>query len=62
MKETLNFIEGRFVPTGKLFDNRCPVDNRVISRVHEAGRAEVDAAVAAITGALKHHLGARIRS
>ena len=52
MKDTLNFIDGRFVPTGKLFDNRCPVDNRVVSRVHEAGKAEVDAAVAAARRAL----------
>lgn len=54
MKETLNFIDGKFVPTssGRLFDNRCPIDNRLVSRVHEAGRAEVDAAVAAARRAL----------
>ena len=54
MNETLNFIDGRFVPaaSGRLFDNRCPVDNRLVSRVHEAGRPEVDAAVAAARAAL----------
>ena len=54
MKETLNFIDGRFTPaaSGRLFDNRCPVDNRLVSRVHEAGRPEVDAAVAAARAAL----------
>ena len=55
MKETLNFIDGRFVPSsaGRLFDNRCPVDNRLVSRVHEAGKPEVDAAVAAARSALR---------
>ncbi|PXW25763.1 2-hydroxymuconic semialdehyde dehydrogenase [Paraburkholderia caballeronis] len=52
--ETLNFIGGEFVPaaSGRLFDNRSPVDNSLISRVHEAGQAEVDAAVAAARAAL----------
>ncbi|HLS86617.1 MAG TPA: 2-hydroxymuconic semialdehyde dehydrogenase [Burkholderiales bacterium] len=54
MKETLNFIDGKFVPSasGKRFENRCPVDNRLVSQVHEAGRPEVDAAVAAARRAL----------
>lgn len=53
-KETLHFIDGRFVPSasGKLFDNKSPVDQRLVSRVHEAGQAEVDAAVAAARRAL----------
>ncbi|WP_233835816.1 2-hydroxymuconic semialdehyde dehydrogenase [Paraburkholderia sp. ZP32-5] len=52
--ETLNFIDGRFVPSssGRLFENRSPVDHALISRVHEAGRPEVDAAVAAARAAL----------
>jgi len=52
--ETLNFIDGRFVraATARTFDNRCPVDNRLIARVHEAGESEVDAAVAAARAAL----------
>lgn len=54
VREILNFINGKYVPSasGKLFDDRSPVDNRVIARVHEAGRAEVDAAVAAARAAL----------
>jgi aminomuconate-semialdehyde/2-hydroxymuconate-6-semialdehyde dehydrogenase len=53
--EILNFIDGRKVPSagGRLFEDRCPVDNRLIARVHEAGRLEVDAAVAAARAALE---------
>lgn len=52
--ETRNFIDGGFVTSsgGALFDNRCPVDNRLVSRVHEAGQVEVDAAVHAARRAL----------
>ena len=53
MKQFLNFINGEFVATTKTFDKRAPVDNRVIGAVHEAGQAEVDAAVAAARAALK---------
>ena len=53
MKQFLNFINGEFVATGKTFDNRAPVDNHVIGQVHEAGQAEVNAAVAAAQAALK---------
>ena len=53
MKQFLNYINGEFVATGRTFDKRAPVDNRVIGAVHEAGRAEVDAAVAAAQAALK---------
>ena len=53
MKQFLNYINGEFVATGKTFDKRAPVDNRVIGAVHEAGQAEVDAAVAAARAALK---------
>jgi len=53
--ETLNFINGRYVPgaSGRKFDNRSPVDNRLVSRVHEAGQSEVDAAVEAARAALR---------
>ncbi|TFY97430.1 2-hydroxymuconic semialdehyde dehydrogenase [Ramlibacter rhizophilus] len=53
-RETLHFINGQFVggQSGRLFDNRSPLDNRLVSRVHEAGRAEVDAAVRAARAAL----------
>ncbi len=52
MKQFLNYINGEFVATGKTFDKRRPIDNQIIGAVHEAGRAEVDAAVAAARAAL----------
>jgi len=51
--QILNFINGEFVATGKWFDNRTPTTNAVIGQVAEAGKAEVDAAVAAARAALK---------
>jgi aminomuconate-semialdehyde/2-hydroxymuconate-6-semialdehyde dehydrogenase len=57
MKQFLNFIGGEFVATGKTFEKRAPVDNRVIGLVHEAGQAEVDAAVRAARAALKGDWG-----
>jgi aminomuconate-semialdehyde/2-hydroxymuconate-6-semialdehyde dehydrogenase len=53
MKDIRNFINGEFVATGSQFDKRSPLDNTVIGRVHEAGKAEVDRAVAAAQAALK---------
>ncbi|CAB3788634.1 2-hydroxymuconic semialdehyde dehydrogenase [Paraburkholderia caffeinitolerans] len=49
-----NFINGEYVGnvSGKTFENRNPVDNSLIGLVHEAGRLEVDAAVAAAKRAL----------
>jgi aminomuconate-semialdehyde/2-hydroxymuconate-6-semialdehyde dehydrogenase len=52
MKQIRNFIDGEFVATSNTFDKRSPLDNRVIAKVHEAGRSEVDAAVAAARRAL----------
>jgi aminomuconate-semialdehyde/2-hydroxymuconate-6-semialdehyde dehydrogenase len=57
MKQFLNFIGGEFVATGKTFEKRAPVDNRLIGLVHEAGQAEVDAAVRAARTALKGEWG-----
>ncbi|WHZ12031.1 MAG: 5-carboxymethyl-2-hydroxymuconate semialdehyde dehydrogenase [Burkholderiaceae bacterium] len=59
MKEFLNFINGEFArnTSGKTFDNRNPVDNSLIGKVYEAGRPEVDAAVAAAKAALKGDWG-----
>ena len=54
MKQFLNFINGEFVATGKTFENRAPANNQVIGLVHEAGQAEVDAAVAAARAAFDH--------
>lgn len=55
MKEFKHFINGEFVASasGKTFENRSPVDNSLIGQVHEAGEAEVDAAVRAAKAALK---------
>jgi len=54
VKETQNFIGNEFVSarSGKRFENRCPVDNRLIAYVSEAGEPEVDAAVRAARAAL----------
>src|SRR5262245_18133935 len=54
-KDILNFINGEFVKntSGLTFSDRNPVENSVIGTVYEAGRPEVDAAVAAAKAALK---------
>ncbi|WP_292937888.1 2-hydroxymuconic semialdehyde dehydrogenase [Noviherbaspirillum sp.] len=52
MKQINNFINGEFVTTAKLFDKRSPLNNAVIAKVAEAGKAEVDATVAAARRAL----------
>ncbi|MBS0317077.1 MAG: 2-hydroxymuconic semialdehyde dehydrogenase [Proteobacteria bacterium] len=59
MKEFLNFINGEYVrnASGKTFDDRNPIDNSLIGKVYEAGRPEVDAAVAAAKAALKGDWG-----
>jgi len=50
----LNFIDGEFVAasSGKTFENRSPVDARLLGLVSEAGAPEVDAAVKAARAAL----------
>lgn len=55
MKQFKNFINGEFVTnvSGKTFENRNPVDNRLLGQVHEAGEPEVAAAVAAAKAAMK---------
>ena len=54
MKEFKNFINGEYVAnaSGKTYENRNPVDNSLIGLVYEAGKPEVDAAVAAAKAAL----------
>ncbi|TAM10707.1 MAG: 2-hydroxymuconic semialdehyde dehydrogenase [Nevskiaceae bacterium] len=54
MKEFKHFINGKFVgsQSGKKFEDRNPVDGSVIGMVHEGGKPEVDAAVAAARAAL----------
>lgn len=55
MKEIKHFINGAFVgsASGRTFEDVNPANGQVIARVHEAGRAEVDAAVQAARAALK---------
>ncbi len=55
MQEIKHFINGEFVSSasGKTFANINPATNQQIGTVHEAGKAEVDAAVAAGRAALK---------
>ncbi|MGQ0621671.1 MAG: 2-hydroxymuconic semialdehyde dehydrogenase [Panacagrimonas sp.] len=53
MKSIRNFINGEFVATGKTFEKRSPLDDSILGLVHEAGKAEVDAAVTAARAALQ---------
>jgi aminomuconate-semialdehyde/2-hydroxymuconate-6-semialdehyde dehydrogenase len=53
MKQILNFINGEFAASARSFDKVSPLTGRPIAKVHEAGRGEVDAAVAAARAALR---------
>ena len=55
MKEIKHFINGEFVASasGRTFDDINPATGKVIAKVHEGGKAEVDLAVAAARAALK---------
>jgi len=55
MQEFKHFINGEFVAStsGKIFENRDPVDNSLIGNVSEAGEEEVNNAVSAARAALK---------
>jgi len=55
VKEVKHYINGQYVgsASGRMFDNINPATGEVISQVHEAGEAEVDAAVQAARAALK---------
>ena len=54
-REVFNFIDGRFEPSraGRTFAGVSPVDGRQVAIIHEAGRADVEAAVKAARAALK---------
>ena len=54
MQEIKHFINGQFVSSesGRTFDDVNPANGEVIARVHEAGREEVDQAVAAANAAM----------
>ncbi|QDF97244.1 2-hydroxymuconic semialdehyde dehydrogenase [Azoarcus sp. DD4] len=59
MRQIENFIAGEYVAaaSGRRFEKRSPVDNRVIASISEAGRPEVDAAVQAARAALHGEWG-----
>jgi aminomuconate-semialdehyde/2-hydroxymuconate-6-semialdehyde dehydrogenase len=54
MTEFKHFIDGLYCrsQSGKTFENRNPVDNSLLGMVHEGGKPEIDAAVAAAKKAL----------
>jgi aminomuconate-semialdehyde/2-hydroxymuconate-6-semialdehyde dehydrogenase len=51
--EHANFVGGRWIRTAQTFDKTDPTTGRIVGRVFEAGRCEVDQAVAAARVALK---------
>ncbi len=55
LREFCHFINGEFVgsTSGRTFEKRRPTDNALIGHVHEGGKPEVDAAVAAARAAMK---------
>ncbi|MGE0737404.1 MAG: 2-hydroxymuconic semialdehyde dehydrogenase [Alphaproteobacteria bacterium] len=59
VREYLNFIDGKFTPgtSGRTFDDINPINQTLVAKVHEAGRAEVDAAVQAARRALTGEWG-----
>ncbi len=58
MQSLKNFIGGAFVASERRFEKRSPVTNAVIAEVHEAGAAEIDAAVRAARAAVDGPWGA----
>src|SRR5258706_1342471 len=59
MKDILNFINGEYVKnaSGRTFEKRTPIDNTLVGMVYEAGKPEVDAAVAVAQAALERPWG-----
>ncbi len=59
VRETLNFIDGQFVKgkLGRTFENIFPAEQTLVSRVYEAGREEVAAAVRAARRAVDGEWG-----
>ena len=54
MQDIQHFINGKYVPSasGQTFEKRSPLDNQLIARVAEGGKAEIDAAARAAREAL----------
>ncbi|MGE4125847.1 MAG: 2-hydroxymuconic semialdehyde dehydrogenase [Pusillimonas sp.] len=57
LRQTRNYVNGRFVETGQTFQNICPVDGHVLSDVHEADAALVNEAVLGARRALEGEWG-----
>ncbi|HRD34825.1 MAG TPA: 2-hydroxymuconic semialdehyde dehydrogenase [Rhodocyclaceae bacterium] len=59
MRQIDNFIAGEYAgaASGRRFDKRSPLDNRVIASISEAGAPEIDAAVGAARAALHGEWG-----
>ncbi|MEX2453156.1 MAG: 2-hydroxymuconic semialdehyde dehydrogenase [Rhodospirillaceae bacterium] len=57
VRELKNFIDGRFVGSGKTFENITPIDGSLLSYVHEATREMVDEAVTAAGRAYRETWG-----
>lgn len=57
LRQTRNYVNGRFVETGKTFQNICPVDGHVLSDVHEADAVLVNEAVQGARRALDGEWG-----
>jgi aminomuconate-semialdehyde/2-hydroxymuconate-6-semialdehyde dehydrogenase len=53
-RDAAHFIDGAFThgTTGKFWENHCPLDDSVIGRVPEGGKAEIDAACRAARASL----------
>ena len=51
MKNILNFINGEYVASARQFDKNSPLTGAAIASVHEADKAQVDAAVSAARAA-----------
>lgn len=58
MKEVKNFINGAYETSSRQFDKTSPLTGEVIARVHEADRAQVNAAVLSAKAALNGPWGA----
>ncbi len=58
MKNYLNYINGKWVRSERLFDNINPVTEVVVGKVHEASQKDVDHAARAARQALKGPWGA----
>ena len=63
MRQIEHFIGGEFTAgsSGRRFEKRSPLDNRVITSIAEGGKAEVDAAVSALVQCAEAQFNATLR-